>query len=254
MGTGTASNGANIAGALLLSQIAAGRLAGNGQFADHGEGPANCPIFSILTIVRPIPLSKGSAAPMPSASENADHSQASMGRLWGEFHMSLRTCQLAMLALVVAVQCGCCCPSRRPWPSGPMWYGPQCGDRYWHEWFSIPPECRDRCNCCGFSTARSSNFVRHGGPPMGPPGNWPDAYAPVPTEAEPAYLQEQRGAPLPASQMPEPPPSEELPPLEPSASNSFNEFGQVVSYAEPVESPPSSRTLGNPRRPSVRTW
>lgn len=36
-----------------------------------------------------------------------------------------------------------------PWPCGGTWYGPSCGERYWHEWFSHKPECCEPCGCCG---------------------------------------------------------------------------------------------------------
>jgi hypothetical protein len=42
-----------------------------------------------------------------------------------------------------------------------------------------------------------------------------------------------------------PPPTEELPPGMPSAATYINELGQTVSYNGPVDSPRTSRRLGD---------
>ncbi len=54
------------------------------------------------------------------------------------------------MAAIAAGLTGCCC---EPWggcyPNGNNWCGSCCGESMWHEWFSIPPECCDPCDCCG---------------------------------------------------------------------------------------------------------
>jgi hypothetical protein len=134
-----------------------------------------------------------------------------------------RGCYLVLIAVVLASEAGCCCDC---WPCGKTWCGSQCGEFYWHEWFSHKPECCDPCDCCGNFTGPTSR----------------DAYSTgdAPGAAEPAngYFSEPT----------EPTPAEELPPGEPSAAAYMNEFGQLVSYQRPVDSPNNSRKLGKLRR------
>lgn len=133
---------------------------------------------------------------------------------------------LVLIGVVLASEAGCCCDC---WPCGKTWCGSQCGEFYWHEWFSHKPECCDPCDQCG-------NFA-------GPTRQ--SAYSDgrnrvAPQAAEPGG--EYNAEPM------EPTPAEELPPSEPSASVHTNEFGQVVSYQRPVDSRNNSRKLGKPRR------
>ncbi|MEX2113034.1 MAG: hypothetical protein WD845_07595 [Pirellulales bacterium] len=64
--------------------------------------------------------------------------------------MLARCLSLTGMAVVAATLSGCCC---EPWggcyPNGMNWCGPSCGEKYWHEWFSLPPECCDPCDECG---------------------------------------------------------------------------------------------------------
>ncbi len=173
--------------------------------------------------------------------------------------MVVRGLIATLLALLLGGQFGCCCRGRCPWPDGRMWYGPECGAFYWHEWFSHPPECRDLCNCCGYYNGSANPWIRQGGPSMGPPANWPYDFEAGPGEAiQPTPAQEP--TPAPREREMRPMPSEELPaepmPREPSAAveSQYNEFGQLTSYAEPVESVRASRKLGALRRPTIRSW
>jgi hypothetical protein len=36
------------------------------------------------------------------------------------------------------------------------WCGPSCGERYWGDFYSDPPECHDPCDTCGNYVGRSS--------------------------------------------------------------------------------------------------
>lgn len=87
--------------------------------------------------------------------------------------MSTRGLYLLGVALLLAVQSGCCCGS-----GGETYCGSQCGQLFWHEWFSIPPNCCDPCSCCGNNVGPKNNYVRSSMPPMGRPWNWgPDGDA-----------------------------------------------------------------------------
>ena len=61
--------------------------------------------------------------------------------------MLVRCSYVALLALGLA---GC---AHQPWggcyPCGKNWCGSQCGELYWNEWVSIPPQCSDPCDECG---------------------------------------------------------------------------------------------------------
>jgi hypothetical protein len=159
--------------------------------------------------------------------------------------MSLRIGYLALIAAALLSQAGCCCTDC--WPCGKTWCGPQCGQVFWHEWFSHPPECCDPCDKCGNYTGatRQSGYpspfnspyeagYQQGGPPM-------DAVDSGSTESTTGEYSPELADPLPA---------EELPPGEPSASAFMDEFGQAVSYQAPVDSPRNSRKLGTSRRAS----
>ena len=176
--------------------------------------------------------------------------------------MLLRGCYAVLIGMVLSSSVGCCWRAKAPWPAGLSWYGPGCECVYWNEWFSHPPTCHDPCDCWGNFVGRKTAWVRHGGPPMGPPPDWPSAYEPEPrTPGEevaapaPEKSREPSGATQPEPGMnpalpTEPSTPEDLPPIEtePSASARYNELGQVVGYDEPVDSPPASRTLWKPRR------
>jgi hypothetical protein len=135
---------------------------------------------------------------------------------------------LVLIAVALASEAGCCCYSDC-WPCGKTWCGSQCGEFYWHEWFSHKPECCDPCDRCGnFIGPTSRDAYSNGGARMNPMAAEPAAESYSPSV--------------------EPTPAEELPPDEPSAAAHVNEFGQVVSYQRPVDSPNNSRKLGKLRR------
>ena len=68
-----------------------------------------------------------------------------------------------------SMSCGSCDPCAdpcgqgcygRPWHRGPLscvfalfspccWHGPNCGQRYWGDFYSDPPDCNDPCDNCG---------------------------------------------------------------------------------------------------------
>jgi hypothetical protein len=61
--------------------------------------------------------------------------------------------------------CGSGCCYARPWYRGPLscifalftpncWCGPSCGERYWGDFYSDPPDCWDPCDGCGHYTGR----------------------------------------------------------------------------------------------------
>ncbi len=133
---------------------------------------------------------------------------------------------LALIAVILASEAGCCCDC---WPCGKTWCGPQCGEFYWHEWFSHKPDCCEPCDRCGNYTGETKQSTYSNG-----------TARVAPVAAEPA----QEYYPEPA----EPAPAEELPPGEPTAAAQMNEFGLVTVYQTPVDSPNNSRKLGRPRR------
>lgn len=60
----------------------------------------------------------------------------------------------------------------RPWHRGPLscvfalfspcnWWGPHCGERYWGDFYSDPPDCWDPCDGCGNYTG--SGYSSYGG-------------------------------------------------------------------------------------------
>ncbi|HEV3137405.1 MAG TPA: hypothetical protein VGZ26_05865 [Pirellulales bacterium] len=144
---------------------------------------------------------------------------------------------LVLIAVALASEAGCTCPGDC-WPNGKTWCGSECGEFYWHEWFSHKPECCDPCDRCGNYTRPTQR----------------DAYSSGATRVAP------RAAEPAAEYYPEPAetaPAEELGPggpSEPSAAAHVNEFGEVVSYEAPVDSPNNSRKLGKPRRAKDSAW
>ncbi len=72
--------------------------------------------------------------------------------------MSLRRLSCVLMAAVLVGQAGCCCgPWGGCWPHGKNWCGSQCGEFYWNEWFSLPPQCCDPCDDCGNFCGRRHN-------------------------------------------------------------------------------------------------
>jgi hypothetical protein len=65
--------------------------------------------------------------------------------------MSSRIVVWAALGLALLSNLGCCCSGRAPWPCGRTYYDCQCGELWWHPWFSHPPDCCDPCDCCNSS-------------------------------------------------------------------------------------------------------
>jgi hypothetical protein len=78
--------------------------------------------------------------------------------------------------------CGDCCCAR-PWYRGPLscvfalftprcWWGPCCGERYWGDFYSDPPDCWDPCDGCGNYVGRNcqscggGGFFANGGGPV----------------------------------------------------------------------------------------
>ena len=76
--------------------------------------------------------------------------RAASGSHQGGTTMLARCSYVALVAIGFAGLAGCCCD---PWggcyPCGKNWCGPQCGELFWNEWFSIPPACCDPCDECG---------------------------------------------------------------------------------------------------------
>jgi hypothetical protein len=196
--------------------------------------------------------------------------------------MSLRYCFLGLMAIALASGQGCCC--LLCWPYGKTWCGSQCGDLIWNEWFSLPPDCCDPCNNCGAFTGPNNRFLRRGvysvhsvwdvadGYPGysggGYGGYFDDPYLggynqgsggpsrPEPIQSRPPAQSQPLPTPeaMPLDELPsveEPGPSEELPLSEPSAALTYDEFGRVISYDEPIDSRPASRTLGRPPQSRV---
>ena len=162
--------------------------------------------------------------------------------------MSRHSWMVGLVLLVLASQTGCHCLSC--WPCGRKWCGSQCGELYWNEWFSVPPDCCDPCTNCGSFCGPNNRFLRRGvfaahGGGYGHSDDYGDdggQYGPETIQGRPAEEmppgQERRGG-------------EELPPADATSDAddyNYNEFGQRVSYYEPVDSPRASRTLGRPPR------
>ena len=161
--------------------------------------------------------------------------------------MSIRGLYLLGFAVLLAVQSGCCCGGI--WPCGKNYCGSQCGQLYWHEWFSIPPNCCDPCTCCGNHAGTTNPYVRNSMPPMGRPWNWtPDmaaAYAGLPTEGGPPPGTMPAGDMVPPSQLRAPgtvPPAARN--MSPAEANQLRR----ANYQGQVDSPGSFRTLGRARR------
>ena len=188
--------------------------------------------------------------------------------------MSLRSTYLALAAVALFSQSGCCeFNCRECWPCGKDWCGSQCGELFWNEWFSIPPYCCDPCDeCGGFAGPRlNDGLYSHGNDYIG----YCDrtrGHRPETVQGRPVM----QSAPTPASSAPSDPQpyspgaTEELP-MDSTTGVQYNEFGQRVSYNaplgerarerrmqadyaaraafhEPVDSRGSSRKLGSPPR------
>ncbi len=79
--------------------------------------------------------------------------------------MLVRIAFLTLVTMASLAQSGCCgAPWGGCWPCGKNWCGDSCGEVFWHEWFSIPPECCDQCDDCGCFTGktRPDNLYSHG--------------------------------------------------------------------------------------------
>ena len=71
--------------------------------------------------------------------------------------------------------CGGCDPCcDRPWHRGPVsclfgwlmqgcWCGPCCGERYWGDFYTVPPDCWGPCDCHGNYTGRGCRDCAAGG-------------------------------------------------------------------------------------------
>jgi hypothetical protein len=151
----------------------------------------------------------------------------------------LRFCYLALLAVVLAAQSGCCCNDA--WPHGKTWCGSQCGPVFWHEWFSHPPECCDPCDRCG-------NYNGPSGQALYYPGYKPSSLMAGGETVNDYYAPDEAVTSESSPELAEPIGAEELPAGQPSASAFMNEFGQAVSYNAPIDSPRKSRKLGASRQ------
>jgi hypothetical protein len=105
--------------------------------------------------------------------------------------------------------CGDCCYGR-PWHRGPLsclfalftpayWGGRGCGERYWGDFYSDPPDCWDPCDCNGNYTGRCHHCG--GGYSDGYGGGRPAQVMPPSDEnAVPQGDREGNPAPKPAAQ------------------------------------------------------
>ncbi|HTM55147.1 MAG TPA: hypothetical protein VL175_14020 [Pirellulales bacterium] len=179
--------------------------------------------------------------------------------------MSLRAWYLGLVSLVLVAQSGCCmvsdCCTIAWGPAGPpcarTWCGSQCGECFWHEWFSLPPLCQDKCNCCGEFTCSNNPYVL-AGPPQAKFGPlYDDGVGRKPTRESASGQPERAPAPAPAPSPtpseapPEAAPPEDLPPLGPTTSVWRDRYGRQVSYDDTIDRRPPSRKLG---RPPVRYY
>ena len=163
--------------------------------------------------------------------------------------MSLRNLYAVLFAVVLSSQTGCHCGGC--WPCGKNWCGSQCGEVFWNEWFSLPPDCCDPCSNCGAFQGPNNRFLRRGvfaarEGAMGPYAD--DGYGD--RDRYPEAVEGRRSDELPPGQ--EPPRSEELPAGDSTSdAEYYNEFGQRASFEWPVDSPGASRKLGRPPRSRV---
>lgn len=189
--------------------------------------------------------------------------------------MSPRSFHLALIAIVLASSTGCC---HTCWPCGDTWCDSQCGQFFWHEWFSFPPDCCEPCDCCGDFVGSRNPWVRRGPPPMGRPNGYGDGYGesygyaeqngsgqqfgpadgemiysqpprmqPTPyrqPRMQPTPAQPPRMQPTPAQPRMQPGPGDEMPLPGPSAKRYYrNELGQVIKNDGTVDSSRTSRRL-----------
>ena len=154
--------------------------------------------------------------------------------------MSLRNLYVVLFAVVLSSQTGCHCGGC--WPCGKNWCGSQCGEVFWNEWFSLPPDCCDPCSNCGAFQGPNNRFLRRGvfaarEGAMGPYAD--DGYG----DHYPEAVEGRRA---------DEPPREELPAGDSTSdAGYYNEFGQRASFDGPVDSPDASRKLGRPPRSRV---
>lgn len=158
--------------------------------------------------------------------------------------MALRWSYLALIAVVLAAEVGCCCARNDFGPYGHKWCGGQCGEFFWNEWFSIPPCCCDPCDDCNefCGNRRDSTYSN---------GMRKTRYS-QPTAAEPVQAEPVPARAAPTEREPEPytlpGPSEEMPSGDSSTGMVNDEFSHLAGNEEPVDSRPPSRTLETPRR------
>jgi hypothetical protein len=154
----------------------------------------------------------------------------------GEITMSLRTTCLALAAAALVSQTGCCLfGCHECWPCGKDWCGSQCGELYWNEWFSLPPNCCDPCDHCGNfdGPRRNDALYSHGNDYIGYCEQTRGRQAEA-VQGRPVM----QSAPTPAATPRDPQPytpgaTEELP-MDSTTDVQFNEFGQRISYDAPL--------------------
>jgi hypothetical protein len=172
--------------------------------------------------------------------------------------MLLRSALIGLAFLGLAAQTGCNC--LRCWPCGHNYCGSQCGDCYWSEWFSLPPDCCDPCTNCGAFCGPNNRFLRrgvfaaHGGAigPYADAGFTPGMADPRAAEEVPRGQAVPRAEELPAADMPDTSQYDGYRDREFDDDGFYNELGQQVSYQRPVDSPRRSRTLGRPPRSRLK--
>jgi hypothetical protein len=172
-----------------------------------------------------------------------------------------------LAALAVAGLSGCCC---EPWggcyPCGNNWCGPSCGELFWCEWFSIPPQCCDPCDECGnfIGPRLNDGLYSHGNDYQGWCEHRHAHHVQQPTVAEPVQGAPSQPSPAPpGSPDPEPytlpGPDADAPeemPLESSMRVGRGDYAQRVSYEAPqrrrqVAPAPERRLLTAIRQPMV---
>jgi hypothetical protein len=167
-----------------------------------------------------------------------------------------------LAAILLSVQSGC-------WPCGKNWCGGSCGERFCHEWFSLPPDCCDPCTNCGSFCGPNNRFLRRGvfakyGGAIGP------YYDDGTTGVGPMYdgSSMPAGTPTPATAPRQPTPAtpreampstsdfpssdefrtgEELPPMDASSDVGYDRgYGRSAAADRQFDSRRPSRTLGRP--------
>jgi len=161
--------------------------------------------------------------------------------------MSRGICHLGLIAILLASASGCCSNAWAPWPCGRTWCDCACGEVYWNEWFSHPPDCCDPCSDGACFEGRKTKYVVGCPRNSGIEGRYHDSMAGGEHMDHETYSEPMH----PTRRMePTPAPAEELPPAEPSVRTFYNEFGQQVSFnsASPRLTPiPLQGNLDTPR-------